>query len=152
MSGLSLVDLRLDKVKLVTLSACQTGLGEYTGGEAVRGLQHALHLAGCPNVVASLWKVNDEATAALMTKFYHELWVEKRPPIEALREAQLAIYYGDAEYLASLSGERGRPALNKAVRLSRGDVAQRARQKRRTPTRLWAAFVLSGLGRDAVQR
>src|SRR6202040_3049471 len=78
LSGLSIVDLDLSKLRLVTLSACETGLGEFTGGEGVQGLQRAFHLAGCPNVIASLWKVNDAATAALMAKFYHELWVNKK--------------------------------------------------------------------------
>src|SRR5439155_123797 len=78
LTGLALVDLPLENLRLVTLSACETGLGEYTGGEGVQGLQRAFHLAGCPNVVASLWQVNDAATAALMAKFYHELWTNKR--------------------------------------------------------------------------
>ena len=107
MSGLSVVDLPLSKTQLVTLSACETGLGELTGGEGVQGLQIAFHLAGCPNVIASLWKVNDAATAALMAKFYHELWVNKKPPSEALREAQITIYH-HPELIADLAGERGR--------------------------------------------
>ena len=65
MSGLTILDLDLANLQLAVLSACETGLGEYTGGEGVQGLVRAFHLAGCPNVVASLWKVNDDATAAL---------------------------------------------------------------------------------------
>ena len=145
--GLSLVDLPLDNLKLVTLSACETGLGELTGGEGVQGLQRAFHLAGCPNVVASLWTVNDAATAALMAKFYHEMWVNQKPPVQALREAQLMIYRRP-ELIADLAGERGAPKLNEAVAVKAGDpLPPEATEGQRAATKLWAAFVLSGLGR-----
>jgi CHAT domain-containing protein len=144
MSGLSIVDLDLRKLELVTLSACETGLGEYTGGEGVQGLQRAFQLAGCPNVIASLWKVNDAATAALMAKFYHELWGNKKPPIEALREAQLTIYY-HPELIPDLAGERGAPKLKEAVTVRAGSVSDGS--KKRSDTKLWAAFVLSGVGK-----
>src|SRR6185436_5728681 len=120
LSGLGLVDLPLENLKLVTLSACETGLGELTGGEGVQGLQRAFHLAGCPNIVASLWKVNDAATAALMAKFYHELWVSKKPPIEALREAQLLVYL-HPELISDLAGERGAPKRNEAIIVKAGE-------------------------------
>ena len=66
LTGEAIAGLQLEKLKLVVLSACETGLGANTDTEGVRGLQRAFHLAGCPDVVASLWEVNDEATAALM--------------------------------------------------------------------------------------
>jgi CHAT domain-containing protein len=120
LSGLGIVDLPLTNTQLVTLSTCETGLGEYTGGEGVQGLQRAFHLAGCPNVIASLWKVNDAATAALMTKFYHELWVTKREPLAALREAQLMIYHRP-DLIPDLAGERGAPKFNDAVKAKLGE-------------------------------
>jgi CHAT domain-containing protein len=144
MSGLSIVDLPLENLQLVTLSACETGLGAYTGGEGVQGLQRAFHLAGCPNVVASLWMVNDAATAALMAKFYYGLWVTKKPPIEALREAQLTVYRRP-DLIPDLTGERGAPKLRHAVAVRAG--APRASDRKTSDTKLWAAFVLSGAGR-----
>ena len=147
MSGLSVVDLPLENLKLVTLSACETGLGELTGGEGVQGLQRAFHLAGCPNVVASLWKVNDAATAALMAKFYHELWINKKPPIVALREAQLTIYRRP-DLIPDLVGERGAPRLKEAVAVQTTGTSRTSPVARPgADTKLWAAFVLSGLGR-----
>jgi CHAT domain-containing protein/Tfp pilus assembly protein PilF len=147
MSGLSIVDLPLENLKLVTLSACETGLGDLTGGEGVQGLQRAFHLAGCPNVMASLWKVNDAATSALMAKFYHELWVGKKPPLEALREAQLTIYRRP-DLIPDLAGERGAPKLKEAVAVKSGDPPPKeVDAKKHIDTKLWAAFVLSGVGK-----
>jgi CHAT domain-containing protein len=148
-----LVDLPLEGLRLAVLSACETGLGELTGGEGVRNLQLAFHLAGCPDVVASLWQVNDKATAVLMAKFYHELWAKGRPPVEALREAQLFVYLLP-DLVEELAGDdRGPPQVHEARRraiLERGVQAPRAKGEpagaRRAPMKLWAAFVLSGTG------
>ncbi|HKZ37154.1 MAG TPA: CHAT domain-containing protein [Chryseolinea sp.] len=58
---------------LVTLSACQTGLGKITKGEGVIGLSRALVYAGSKNVMVSFWSVADESTATLMKDFYRQL-------------------------------------------------------------------------------
>jgi CHAT domain-containing protein len=144
MGGLSILDFDLEQIRLVTLSACESGLGKFTGGKGVENLQLAFHLAGCPNVVASLWKVNDAATAALMAKFYHELWVEKKEPLAALREAQLLIYH-HPELIPDLAGERGAPKFKDAVAVKAS--VEPSGRRARTDTKLWAAFVLSGVGR-----
>lgn len=58
---------------LVTLSACQTGLGKISKGEGVIGLSRALVYAGAKNLMVSFWSVADESTAQLMTDFYKML-------------------------------------------------------------------------------
>jgi CHAT domain-containing protein/tetratricopeptide (TPR) repeat protein len=146
-TGEALVDLPLEGLRLCVLSACETGLGELTDGEGVQGLVRAFHLAGCPDVVASLWQVNDRATAALMAKFYHELWVNKRPPIEALREAQLLVARRP-DLVDTLAGERGAAKLKEAVKVVPSDEPPKELAGgERLPPKLWAAFVLSGPGR-----
>ena len=77
----------------MTLSACRTALGEVVGGEGVLGLTRAFMYAGSRSVVASLWNVNDTATAELMKSFYANL---KRglPKDEALKQAKLGMMRG----------------------------------------------------------
>jgi len=82
-----LYSIRLD-ADLVTLSACETGLGKVAGGDDVVGLTRGFLYAGSNAIVASLWKVDDLATSYLMKRFYSNLKdADKR---EALRSAQLA--------------------------------------------------------------
>lgn len=76
--------------ELVTLSACQSGLGKVLAGEGVQGLARAFFLAGAKSVVVSLWDVNDAATAELMRRFYANL-KSGLSKDEALRQAKLAI-------------------------------------------------------------
>lgn len=76
---------------LVVLSACETALGKEVRGEGLLGLTQGFLYSGAKQVVASLWQVEDRATAELMSRFYRGLLLEGRPPAAALREAQLAI-------------------------------------------------------------
>ena len=73
---------------LAVLSGCETGLGRSVGGEGVIGLTRGFTLAGARAVVASLWKVDDLATADLMERFYRGLLVQHLPAPAALRQAQ----------------------------------------------------------------
>ena len=81
--------LDLSEVDLVVLSACETGLGEPTAGEGMIGLRRAVRQAGASTVVCSLWQVSDEATSALVQRFFERRWVEGDSALEALRGAQL---------------------------------------------------------------
>ena len=65
--------LDLTHTEMVTLSACQTQLGSQSNGDDIVGLSRAFIYAGAPTVVASLWSVDDEATAVLMEAFYTHL-------------------------------------------------------------------------------
>lgn len=76
-------------VELVVLSACQTALGKEVAGEGLVGLTRGFMYAGAKTVVASLWQVDDLATAELMSRFYRGMLKEKRAPAAALRHAQL---------------------------------------------------------------
>ena len=81
-----LYDLELN-ADLVTLSACETGLGEVRNGDDIVGLTRGFLYAGARAIVASLWPVSDDATRDLMTRFYAKLQsVGKR---EGLRQAQI---------------------------------------------------------------
>ncbi|ABA56906.1 CHAT domain-containing protein [Nitrosococcus oceani] len=75
--------------RLVTLSACQTGITEVREqAEEAVGLPGGLLGAGVPTVVASLWSVADLSTAFLMSRFYYHLLCQAHPPDRALQQAQ----------------------------------------------------------------
>lgn len=78
---------------MAVLSACNTGNGELAGGEGVMSIARAFRYAGCPNLLVSLWQVDDESTRILMEHFYKHL-KNGEPKHEALRHAKL-------EYLAA---------------------------------------------------
>jgi CHAT domain-containing protein len=112
---------RLD-ADLVTLSACQSGLGKYERGEGFVGFAQALLLAGSRSVCLSLWKVDDTATALLMERFYQNL-LGRRPGLDkplpkaqALAEAK--------EWLRTLPRAE---ALQRAAQLSQGVVRGKGR-------------------------
>jgi CHAT domain-containing protein len=77
--------------ELVTLSACRTALGREIRGEGLVGLARGFMAAGAARVVASLWSVEDRATAELMANFYAAMLKGHLPVAEALRQAQLAM-------------------------------------------------------------
>ena len=83
-------NLRLD-AELVVLSACETALGKEIKGEGLVGLTRGFMYAGAPSVVASMWRVEDKATAELMKRFYQKMLKENLPPAAALRAAQISM-------------------------------------------------------------
>jgi CHAT domain-containing protein/Tfp pilus assembly protein PilF len=117
-------DLEL-QADVVTLSACETGLGPLHRGEGLVGLTRAFMYAGASSVVASLWPVNDASTAALMAAFYRHLR-DGMPKAAALRQAKLAVM--------RLQGV-GQDPSGRTITISYAHPY------------FWAPFVLSGGGR-----
>ena len=76
---------------LVVLSACETALGKEVHGEGLVGLIRGFLYAGSKSVMASLWKVDDRATAVLMSRFYRAMLSDGLAPAAALRKAQLSM-------------------------------------------------------------
>lgn len=84
------LDLDLDDVALVTLSACESGLGRVAAGDEVLGFSRAFLAAGTSSLILSLWPVADDATEILMTTLYGEL--AKGADVQlAMQSAQLAL-------------------------------------------------------------
>jgi len=111
------LDLEAD---LVTLSACQTGLGKFVKGEGIVGLNRAFFYAGASSVLMSLWSVNDQATSQLMERFYH--YIHKHKPIAAaLRATKLEMIASEEAshpfYWAGfvVSGDSGRVVYRRGL-------------------------------------
>jgi hypothetical protein len=134
---------------LVTLSACETGLGKNAGGEGYLGFSQVLFLAGARSLVLSLWSVQDKATALLMTRFYENLLGKRTgldkplPKAEALREAK--------HWLRSLPQDevdRLAAGLASGVRAARTrDLRQSVQSSSLHPYEdpyYWAGFILIG--------
>ena len=146
-----IMEMPLQDVKLVVLSSCESGLGNQIGaelsGEGLSGLQRAFQISGADSVVASLWKVDDQATTILMQEFYRNLFLKKMSKIDALREAQLWMLNNPKSALAS-DNETKRdlvPDGKKPIKDTRTKAAKpKADSVAKTPVRYWAAFMLSG--------
>jgi CHAT domain-containing protein len=136
------------KAELVVLSACDSGLGRYAGGEGYLGFAQPLFLAGARSLVLSQWQVSDAATALLMVRFY-ENWLGQRggQPMTksaALREAKnwlRTLSRADVEQrLASL------PESARGLKLEPADAANPKLQTDRPFEHpyYWSAFILIG--------
>jgi CHAT domain-containing protein len=86
-----IIGLNLHRCNVVTLSACETGLGRSFVGQGALGLRSAIISAGAQSVLVSLWKVDDAATNLLMSRFYENLWERKLNKATALENAQQAV-------------------------------------------------------------
>lgn len=87
LSADDILGMDLQGTELVTLSACETGIGAITAGEGNFGLRRSFLIAGARSLIVSLWKVPDEATAPLMREFYRGLLLGESKT-SALRAAQ----------------------------------------------------------------
>ncbi|MEQ8416251.1 MAG: CHAT domain-containing protein [Imperialibacter sp.] len=131
-----IMDMKLSS-KLVTLSACETALGDLNNGDELVGLSRAFLYAGTEAVIVSLWTVDDLSTSLLMTKF-HQFLSEDYSPAQALGMAQRAMLKQEFQ----LSDSRG-VKLKWENRLEEEvGVANRFRSS----PYYWAPFVLIGNG------
>jgi CHAT domain-containing protein len=78
--------------QMVVLSACETGLGQEIAGEGLNGLVRGFMAAGSPRIVATLWRVRDAASAAMMRRFYAGIFKQKLRPSAALSAAAAAMW------------------------------------------------------------
>jgi len=85
-----ILDMRMPETALVTLSACESGLGRIARGDEVLGFTRSFLSAGSSSLIASLWPVSDDATAVLMSTLYGEL-AKGRDAQQSLQAGQLAV-------------------------------------------------------------
>ncbi len=82
-------DWKLSNIDLIVLSACQTGVGKLDNGIEILGFGYQVQLAGAKASLASLWKVSDDGTQALMKSFYENIKQGNLTKAEALQKAQV---------------------------------------------------------------
>jgi CHAT domain-containing protein len=86
-----ITDWQIPNIDLIVLSACQTGAGKLGSGVEILGFGYQVQKAGAKQAIASLWKVDDAGTQALMEAFYGELKKGNVTVAEALRRSQVAL-------------------------------------------------------------
>lgn len=96
LTGKEISQMNLTSTYLVVISACESGVGKIQYGEGVWGLQRAFFLAGTKNVIASLWKINDNEVADFMNLFYTK-WLEEKMEIhKAFKETKMEMMRNNA--------------------------------------------------------
>ncbi|MEG4005452.1 tetratricopeptide repeat protein [Microcoleus sp. Pol11C1] len=132
-------NLNLLNVDLVVLSACQTGIGGQLGnGEEILGFGYQIQETGAKAAIASLWKVDDGGTQALMIAFYTALQSGNTKKAEALQKAQIALITGDDSVL-------GRATNLSILARSRSNLRPSVASRLSHPY-YWAPFILIGNG------
>lgn len=131
---------------LVSLSACESGLGQNQGCEGYLGFAQALFLAGSRSLVLSLWQVDDQATALFMTRFYQNL-LGKRPGLsEAL--AKTAALTEAKSWLRSLTraevDRQGASISRSPLESAKRPIAPDNAMKPYEHPHYWAGFILVG--------
>jgi CHAT domain-containing protein len=146
LTAMEMQDWKLS-AELVVLSACESGLGRYAGGEGYIGFSQALFLAGARSVVLSLWKVDDTATSLFMARFYQNL-LGKRAGLDkpmskanALKEAK--------DWLRNLTYEEAEQEVAELGTVSRGlklepILLPMSGEKPLDHPYYWSAFILMG--------
>ncbi len=130
---------------LVVLSACETGLGLAAGGEGYLGFAQPLFAKGARSLLLSQWKVDDDATALLMTRFYANLLGTRpglkspMPKAEALAEAKAWLREAKAEEVG-----RALAALPRGSIVHREVVVSGTAARPYEDPRYWAGFILIG--------
>ncbi len=92
LTGYEVSGLNLVGTELVTLSACETGIGDIVEGEGVFGLRRAFQQAGARAILMCMWRVPDKETAQVMRGFYLR-WLGGMSKADALRESELEILH-----------------------------------------------------------
>jgi CHAT domain-containing protein/tetratricopeptide (TPR) repeat protein len=146
-----ILDMHLHSARLVTLSACETGVIGVNAPDEVVGLPAALVQAGCAGVVSSLWSVSDVSTAMLMERFYRLWRMDGMSPALALREAQRWLRDSTNQEKADGYREDGPtpagspPAMSSSAQAFVTDGRSRAPAARTFEHPFWwAAFYLTG--------
>jgi CHAT domain-containing protein/Tfp pilus assembly protein PilF len=143
---------------LVVLSACETGVGEVKNGDGVYGLRRALVVSGARTQVMSLWKVDDQATVAMMKAYYARLKAGEGRS-EAMRQVQLSMmaepttaapYYWASFIVsgdwATLDGKPVVPNLLRVPPSPRGCACAMPGEAPASGQAAWAAIAALGLG------
>jgi CHAT domain-containing protein len=141
---------------LVTLSACESGLGRQGGGDGLLGFAQSFLLAGSRSVCLSLWQVDDTATALLMDRFYRNLLGKRGDGAKpmgraaALREAKQWLRHVPASEALARLGEitngvvRGQRPVREEMRAVPKPKDAAGDYKPYAHPRYWAAFILLG--------
>jgi len=120
--------------RLVTLSACDTGLGEISAGDDLVGLSRAFIYSGTPAVIVSLWKVDDAATSILMTQFHNYL-NHGYSNYKSLAFAQRDLLSGNLEGSPLYNSDPGKKLLN---------YYKSKKEEIRANPFYWSPFILIG--------
>ena len=141
LTGKEVLSLDLQETDLLVLSACETALGEARNGEGIKGLRRAFELNGVHTLICTLWRVNDEASAVLMWKFYSNLLEEGMDKLLALSNAKEYVRNITARKLYEDCKENGFEELAQQIAKMGEDVADK---KIYAHPYYWAGYILQG--------